>query len=286
MPTQRLYSARRLAAAFVALAIALGAAAPASAETITFDFNSLSDGNSGSNQSGGNNAAIQTYMNGVLSGLGLPTGLVVYGAKADKNYTGDNHVVGACTPAPCSAGDSIRSLTLGTSDGTTYHDGLDAYIYNHDSVKFTMTFPFPVYGVSFDYEIFPNASCGNPNGNYPTPSSGCGTPPDFTFKADGAQLLYKLAVDPYVTPINGYQNSPISGGGSKELAAQWIGMSGWIDILGGATFLEFYDWPERVGIDNLIIERSREQDIVPEPGTLLLFGAAAAGFFTRRKKLL
>jgi hypothetical protein len=238
-----------------------------------FDFNhaSLFDGAS--------NAAVQAYMQGVLSGLGLPSTVTVTGTKVEKNYTGDNYVVGPCTPAPCSAGDTVTSLTLGNSDGNIQHGApWDGYIYNYDSVKFTMTFPFAISGVSFDYEIFPNAGC-------PDPPSSCGTPPDFRFRAGTpgdplplTSYLYTLAVDPYLVPINGYQYAPVSGPVSKAKAAQWLGVSGYID-LPAVTILEFYDWPERVGIDNLTVET------VPEPGTLLLLGTAAAGFLARRKKL-
>jgi len=77
--------------------------------------------------------------------------------------------------------------------------------------------------------------------------------------------------------VQAYMHAPISGPVSKARAAQWLGVSGYID-LPGVTILEFYDWPERVGIDNLTIEQ------VPEPGMMLLLGTAAAGLWVRRRK--
>ena len=61
------------------------------------------------------------------------------------------------TQAPCDTRyEAVTSLTLGNSDGNVQHlPPWDGDIYNHDSEKFTMTFPFPVYGVSFDYDMFP-----------------------------------------------------------------------------------------------------------------------------------
>lgn len=46
----------------------------------------------------------------------------------------------------------------------------------------------------------------------------------------------------------------------------------------GVTKLEFYDWPEQIGLDNLTINQ------VPEPGTMLLFGIGLAGICSRRKR--
>jgi hypothetical protein len=95
--------------------------------------------------------------------------------------------------------------------------------------------------------------------------------PDFTLKAGTvgpyATYLHTVSVDPFITPINSYQYSPFSGASAKEKAAQWLGQSGDI-VLPGVRTLEFWDWPERIGIDNLKLITKK----VPEPATLLLGG--------------
>jgi hypothetical protein len=243
--------------------VVASAVSTASAD-VYFDFNPLSDG--------GSNASIQTYMNQQLViQLGAGKTVTVTGAGVEKNYTGDGHVVGP------KSGTTVTSLTLGNSDNTVQHGGaLDAYLYNSDSVKITMTFNFDIYGVSFDYEIFPNSNCANP------PST-CNVWPDFTLKAGTvgpyATYLHTVSVDPFITPINSYQYSPFSGASAKEKAAQWLGQSGDI-VLPGVRTLEFWDWPERIGIDNLKLITKK----VPEPATLLLVGAGLAAYARRRRQ--
>jgi hypothetical protein len=250
----------------LAAALLATAAAPASAD-VFFDFNPLSDG--------GSNSSVQSYMRSQLViQLGAGKTVTVTGSAVEKDYNGDNHVVGP------KSGSTVKSLTLGNSDGTVQHGGSpDAYLYNSDSVKITMTFNFDIYGVAFDYEIFPNSTCADP----PT-TSGCSVWPDFTLKAGTvgpfATYLHTVSVDPYTTPINGYQYSPFSGS-TKEKAAQFLGQSGEI-ILPGVRTLEFYDWPERIGIDNLRLITTPPP--VPEPATLLLLGAGLAGAYARRRR--
>ncbi|HKW98624.1 MAG TPA: PEP-CTERM sorting domain-containing protein [Bryobacteraceae bacterium] len=267
----------------LAVVLLAGAAvAPARADQITFDFNSLA---SGAPASGGvgTNASIQNYMNNLLATHGCPgCSVKVTGAVADRTYSGEGHVVG-----PLSNG-HYKSLTLGTSDGATDNSGTlnagyDTFIANTNdsshqiSNQITLKFSgFAINGpVSFDFEIFPDGSAQQP--------------PDFEFEAGNNSN----GSDPHVLGfgVNGIQygvapsthgngtrtHSPNSGSG-VEASKQWIGH--WSGSLNNVTELDFIDWPPTVAIDNLTVSR------VPEPGGFLLLGTAlgALGFLRKRKK--
>jgi hypothetical protein len=244
----------------------VGASTPAHAGPIIFDFNSLNDG-------AGNNS-IQNYMRGVIfQELGVLSGVTVTGAKADKNYTGDGFVVG---PA---SGSSVTALTLGNSDGGVPHLGtFDTYIHNNNADLITMSFSFPIYSVSFDYEIFPNGSCENPNDNFPTPKGKCSVWPDFTFKADTITYLWAVGQDPAKPGYVGYTHSPQSGPTNLEKAPQLLAVSPLFVFPQGVTKLEFIDWPEQIGIDNLKINQ------VPEPASMLLLAVGLVGVVRRLRR--
>jgi hypothetical protein len=267
-------------------AMALSIAGRSHADTITFDFNSLSDGAS--------NTKVSNYMNNTLNDSGLGT-VVVKGAVAERNYTGDNHVVGNTYNG------RAKSNTLGTSDGATgplsnqraplsngaHHDTFlvnDNFGFFNNSDRITMTFTLPVgysiQSVSFDYQIFPNWLCPGGSG-----SSNCWSVPDFKFEADDVEIFKTLASKPSGSPVDA-NNSPDS---SNEKAWQFLGVSGLIGIndSDNVTKLEFIDWPALIGIDNLSINYSLPlpptpvRD-VPEPGSLLLIGIGAGGLAMKR----
>lgn len=279
--------------------------APLDASPITFSFdtsasNPLPD-DAPSSSSQASKATIQKYMRKIIfDELGIANGVTVAGAKVEGNnsYTGDNHVVGPVLPG----NNKATSLTLGNSDGAYSqqaplglpHDPArqDGYIYNSDSVMFSMVFLFPIYKVTFDYQIFPNGTCGNP-ANAGTPSDpdagggNCSVWPDFTFKAGNSvgtmtTHLHSVSQDPYDAGYAGYTRSPISGTNpaTKEKAPQLLSVSGVISFTEPVTRLEFWDWPERIGIDNLVVYNA-----TPEPATLLLIGAGAGvlGFARKRR---
>lgn len=250
-----------VAPALVAAALALSATAaradPISTTTsIALDFNSL-----GNNA---NNAAVQSYLQGALG-----SGATITGALALQGYTGDGHVVGPVS------GSTVTPYTLGTTDGGVAHGGSpDTFIVNDSSGKFTINLPFKVYGVSFDYEIFPD---GTPN-----------QPPDMTFKADGTVVFHLFGVLPGTGGT--FPHSPVSGTGATEGSAQLLGSySG--AFPNGVTKLEFIDWPDRVGIDNLQLNPTpAPAPVVPEPLSMaawlgVLAGGGAVARRLRRRNL-
>jgi hypothetical protein len=226
----------------------------AKADNFTFNFNGVSSANS--------DAAIQTYMNSLLSGSGVS--VTVGGAIATATYNGDGHVTGP--------GSGASSYTLDNMDGKFITN--DAPGSNDILMTFT-GLPADAYNVSFDLEIFPDGTC---------PSlSNCGAGdsnlPDLTFLVNGTTVKQWSAVVP-ATP--GYFHSPASGSSSKELAPQLLQASGPLSFTitgGGPTTLEFDDWPATIGIDNLKLTGA------PEPAGFLLLGTLVAGlFFLNRKK--
>ena len=59
-----------------------------------------------------------------------------------------------------------------------------------------------------------------------------------------------------------------------ETTPQFLG-TGSFNLPSGTTVLEFRDWPDRIGINNLVFNDPPRA--VPEPGTWLLFGVGVAG---------
>jgi hypothetical protein len=240
-----------LAGALVSWAVA----APVGAAPIVFDFNVLSDGAS--------NTAVRNYMQSVVSAA-VPGGTIaVTGALAERNYTGDGHVVGT------GSGSSFLPLTLGTTEHgvpNSPNGALDTFIVNSTGTdRITLVFSFPIFSISFDYEIFPNGSCPR--------LSNCSSVPDFRVYADGSLEFLKLGVvpgDPSLPNTRSATSNP-------ELAPQFLGRVESLS-LPGVFRLEFVDWPERIGIDNLTINRA------PEPGSFFLLVAAGAAWVGLRRR--
>jgi hypothetical protein len=247
---------------FVKLAVIVGAGALLTspslrADSVVFDFNSLANG--------AGNSSVQANMNNKLGAAGS---VIVAGSQASNAYTGDGHVVGP--------GNGSTSLTLATSDGTTQHlSTKDTFIDNiSSSTEISMIFSgLKIYGVSFDYEIFPDGTC--PTG------TGCGSNfPDFTFNADGALVFTKMGVTPGNTGALD-THSPASGSSGTERAPQFLGQSGTWTFPNGVTKLEFVDWPATIGIDNLTITTT-----TPEPATMTLIGMGMLGLASLRRRLV
>ena len=220
---------------------------------------------------GSTNAQIAQYMDGLLGCVNCVT---VSGASVDTTYSGDSHVVG----------NNGKSLTLGTSNGATNNSTLtpsstyDNFLSNVTnsastvSNGITMTFSQPVNLKSFDFEIFPDASCPN---KYSCPSL-----PDFELyiNGSGTATFTQLGAFPGSTSNSSTHTgtdgsstkSPYSGSGTEQ-AAQWIGT--WSGNLTNVTEIQFMDWPAAIGVDNI------DFGTVPEPrgGALLLGGLLLAG---------
>jgi hypothetical protein len=233
--------------ALATLALSAAFSSVAGATLFTFNFNSLG-GSATSTQIG-------TYMTGVF---GSTVG--VSGAKGSQTYNGDGHVVGP---------------TLGTSDGATSpsdsshnHAGFDTFIINNGpgSNAFTLNFgaDFSITSISFDWEIFPDASCS------PTCSPTGGHWPDIKLLVDGSSTIIWSQQGLVMTNPQNIGVASVS--------------------LSGAHSLTFMDWPAEIGIDNLKIvgqcaptaPRCTQHD-VPEPSSLPLAGLALAAFLIVRR---
>lgn len=259
----------------------LAASLPASAGSVSFDFNALAQQAGGTNGVA-NTAAIQSYMNGVL---GLQGSVVVGpGAIADRSYDGEGYVVGATTSV---AAAKYQAVTLGTSDGAatsarTTSGGVscnaggctgntDTFIRNdsfgspaYNAWSFTFSGWVTITSVSFDYEIFPDA----------------GGAPDFTFSTNLGTVWNKAGL----TPGTGGASSPntVSFNSTAELNKQLIGTGTWTTPGVGVNKLIFTDWPATIGIDNLTVNYTASA--VPEPTSMLLLGSGLVAAYARRKR--
>jgi len=261
-------SPRGIACRVFVAALFLGAAAhPASAGWVTFDFNSVNlTGSTATAQ----NTYVDGYMDTVLAAQAPGMTVAVVGARPTNSYLGDGHVVGPTSTTP---------LSLGTTDGgnpTSQHAGVDSFIDTYNSTEIDMTFSGgKIYGISFDYEIFPSGTCVS--------MTNCsGGVPDFTFKAgatSGTALTYLTALA--VTPGNvadPYTHSQLM---TTETAPQLGPKSFSYTFTNGVSYLAFVDWPVTIGIDNLKINTTAA---VPEPASLMLLGSGLAAAYARRRR--
>jgi hypothetical protein len=277
-----------------ASAILLAGSAGSARADYTFNFNTLTPSPTQSDQS----TAIANYMDLIL---GCPTGAAgcvqvsgldasgspTVGVAVAQKYTGDGHVVG-----PVVSGTPV-SVTLGNTDGATNNSGpvngtYDSYISNtadptstngpvelSHGIQITFSAGHSLTGsLSFDFQIFPDGSCGG---------SACAT--DLTFSADGSTPYSHTwnGVAP-LTMTNGTStHSPNSLASGTELSPQLIGTTtntvGTINLT-NATTLKFMDWPETIGIDNLKLTTTA----TPEPmgQVFLLAGLGLVGLAGKR----
>jgi hypothetical protein len=207
----------------------------------------------------------------------------VSGASGSFGYAGEGFVVG-----PVGTGGKVQSYTLGTTDGGVFHSGFDNFIVNPSgSNSFTMNFTNLIYGVSFDFEIFPN-------GDVPDGTDTNRPFPDFTFDAflNNSQVEHFFVVSVLPGENGTFSSSPKN---STELAPQLLSSASF-SFPDGVNKLVFIDWPERIGIDNLSLDFSSfeadpppPQVETPEPSSVVLmgtlFGAAGLGFvYVQRRR--
>jgi hypothetical protein len=273
------------------LLLSAGVSAYATSVDFTFDTQTINGTTITGLAGGANSAAIQTYMDAVLTASGcvgctatvLVSGSNI-GAVVDQSYNGDGHATGP--------GNGSQSLTLGDSTGATASNtgstlgSTDSFIANTNDSSGTVSNQITIQFhnitnldvTSFAYEIFPDGTCTKLASGY-CGSSGSGTPsgyanqPDLKFEAGNntngtdANVTTIYGVTPGTT--NGTAtHSPNSGSSSAETAPQAIGT--WTGSLTGDTELDFVDWPATIGIDNLQI--SYTTPAVPEPSAIVLFG--------------
>jgi hypothetical protein len=282
-----------------------GAAIPVFADTVTFNFNSIAENASA--------ITISSTLTSQLQAAGC-TGCTVSvsgSVYADKTWNADGHVTGPGTGATSftlatassslsggsttsnsvfSSQSSYNTFLATTSDsGTTCGSG-DCEI----SLVFSGLTLTSLTG--FNYEIFPDLSCtalnssscgGSPTGGiYPdqpdlTLSTGSGLGTVVSGFGSGGTLY---GVTPGTTNGNAV-HSPNSGLFSTETAPQLIGTWNTSLSLGGATELNFIDWPATIGFDNVQLTFNSPDSPVPEPGSFLLLGTAAAGALLIKRRI-
>jgi hypothetical protein len=283
-------SSLRRRVALLITAVSLWAAGTASAGQIAFDFSSLNVNSS--------NASISSLMTSQAGST-----VTVTGAQVNTNYTGDGHVVGpkiGSTIVPWTLGDSggtVSNPTAPTTTNPTYKPYLANAVPggpNGSSTTITMKFNTPIYAVTFDFEIFPD---GTWDPNNPTQNV-----PDFEFsatdstnhvvaaKTNGSMtalpwVVYGVSpgsVDPYLpgNPTT-YTHSTVSGTTGTENVPQLIGAVTFVFSTNDpATSLTFADWPQQIGINNLIINPNGVTPFtttVPAPPSAMLLGFGAIG---------
>lgn len=254
----------------VLLFIALGTA---NAGTITFNFNPTTT------------QSVQSYLTAALNAQ--VSGATVTASTGNNKpiwggtYTGDGHVVGQnCKGTNC-------STTLGSDEGKPLGGSDNFLINNHGTGDyFTLTFTGVQFNeISFDLEIFPDASCtvlsrskcgGSPtSGIYPDQ-------PDFMLLINGTQSGHWYGLTPGSGgDASSYTKSQVS---TAEVTPQLL-LDGsnriTVDFTpnGNTTVLTFKDWPATIGIDNLTLTQT------PEPATCLLLGSGFVAMLLRKKAL-
>jgi hypothetical protein len=213
-----------------------------------FNFNSLA---AFTGTTGNNSSAIAAYMDSIF---GCANCVTVTGAVTDRTYNGENHVVGP----------NGHSITLGNTDGATSNSDNsnpttnDTFLSNltDKSRSVSSEIVIKLTGIvlngpiSFDYEIFPDATCQSKTNC----SAGL---PDFTFAVNGGTKVFTTyGAFPADKTDGTSTHSPNSGSTHTENSAQYIGT--YSGTLTNVTELDFIDWPAAIAIDNLVLSHAPE----------------------------
>ena len=174
----------------------------------------------------------------------------------------------------------------------TSYNGLPFLIndrFGSGSDRITATFSFPIYSLSFDYEIFPNAQMANGSGVPVDQRATTSGWPDFTLRADGQLVFRALGVMPGEQIMPGYAGAFTSSpNNANERAPQFIGSSGTLYFPNGVTTVQFIDWPPVIGIGNVQFNAGLLV-ATPEPASVLTWLLCAVAFggiafrFNRRR---
>jgi VCBS repeat-containing protein len=226
------------------LLIVAGSVGSAYAASYSFNYNTIS--------ATASNSSIQSYMNTKLGGAGT---VALSGAKGDNNYTGDGHVVNGTTLGTDETGTDRFIITL--QSGST------------DTIKMQFS-GLQLYSVTFDYEIFPDATCTSP--------TNCPAKPDFSFYAGSGGSTSLIFHDYGDFPAWG-SDSAVS---TNERSAQKIVHSYTYTSDTAFDTIWFQDWPATIGVDNVTIT-TRTPPTVPEPASILLLGSGLMAVVRRRK---
>ena len=198
---------------------------------------------------GRGNAEVESYMRSVLAGAGFRADAVtITGAKASKIDKG------------------------GAADGEA-----NAFILDAGAGTIVVTFDSPVHGVSFDYELFPAPQCANGSN-----AQNC-EPSAFSFVADG---VVRFATAPATGETGNGPPGQTKKLGDTGAVPPPRGTSGWLDLPGGVTRLEFRNASGATGIDNLRVAAVPTAALsIAEPATLVLLGIGLAGIgYARRRR--
>jgi hypothetical protein len=254
----------------VSVAVCLLVARAAPAGQIAFNFSSLNTSSSASDI-----ATLMTQQ--AHSTVTVATGSNI---KVNTTYAGDGHVVGptfGSTVVPWTLGDSggtVFNPTAPTSASPTY----SAYLASTGS--FTIIFSVPVYSVAFDFEIFAAASPTTPQFEFSGADKNGAAVAMYYNNALVTSLPWTVdAIKPgdpnqnQYLPSDTYTHSPNSGPSSTEQSKQLLGVAMFQFTSSAPAYqLTFADWPEEIGINNLVINYP-----MPEPSSAVLFGFGALG---------
>jgi MYXO-CTERM domain-containing protein len=263
-------SSRRLVTG-LAVAAALALASTSSAGPIAFNFSSL------------NTSSTAAQISTLLTSQAGSTVTVSSGVQVNTNYAGDGHVVGPTnsgTVVPWTLGDSLGTV-LAPTKPTSSNPSYSAYLATTST--FTMTFSVPVYSVEFDFEIFPDASPPVPQFEFSaTDHNNHANAVYYNGVAQPNSMWVVNAIapgtyNPYL-PSDTYTASPAS---SNETNNQLLGVATiQFSASDPAYSITFADWPEEIGINNLILNPTGVggfTSVTPAPPSAMLLGLGALG---------